>query len=89
MCRDLAGKPVRSPHQIRFFWYNVGMTVKEIVESEAFKSVVEDYRSMCFWNMDENFFPSNKREVLLALGNLEKYGDMRSYRLAGEIRKWL
>ena len=65
------------------------MTVKEIVESEAFKSVVEDYRSMCFWNMDENFFPSNKREVLLALGNLEKYGDMRSYRLAGEIRKWL
>ena len=29
------------------------MTVKEIVESEAFKSVVEDYRSMCFWNMDE------------------------------------
>ena len=89
MCRDLAGKPVRSPHQIRFFGYNVGMTVKEIVESEAFKSVVEDYRSMCFWNMDENFFPSNKREVLLALGNLEKYGDMRSYRLAGEIRKWL
>ena len=89
MCRDLAGKPARSQHLIRFFWYNVGMTVKEIVESEAFKSVVEDYRSMCFWNMDENFFPSNKREVLLALGNLEKYGDMRSYRLAGEIRKWL
>ena len=89
MCRDLAGKPVRSPHLIRSFGYNVGMTVKEIVESEAFKSVVEDYRSMCFWNMDENFFPSNKREVLLALGNLEKYGDMRSYRLAGEIRKWL
>ena len=80
---------VRFPHVIRIFWYNVGMTVKEIVESEAFKSVVEDYRSMCFWNMDENFFPSNKREVLLALGNLEKYGDMRSYRLAGEIRKWL
>ena len=69
MCRDLAGKPVRSPHLIRFFGYNVGMTVKEIVESEEFK-------------------PS-KREVLLALGNLEKYGDMRSYRLAGEIRKSL
>ena len=65
------------------------MTVKEIVESEAFKSVVEEYRSMCFWNMDENFFPSNKREVILALDNLEKYGDMKSYRLAGEMRKWL
>ena len=74
---------------IRFFGIIRRMTVKEIVESEAFKAVVEDYRSMCFWNMDENFFPSNKREVLLALDNLEKYGDMKSYRLAGEVRKWL
>ena len=89
MCRDLAGKPVRSPHLIRSFGYNVGMTVKEIVKSEEFKSVIEDYRSMFFWNMDENFFSPSKREVLLALGNLETYGDMRSYRLAGEIRKSL
>ena len=30
------------------------MTIKEIVESEALKAAVEDYRSMCFWNVDEN-----------------------------------
>jgi len=65
------------------------MSIQEIVNSKTLKSAVEDYRSMCFWNMDENFFPSNEREVLLALDNLEKYGDMRSYRLAGEMRKWL
>ena len=65
------------------------MTIQEIINSEALKTVVADYRSMCFWNVDENFFPSNRREVLFALDNLEKYGDMRAYRLAGEIRQWL
>ena len=70
-------------------WYNTAMTIQEIVDSEALRTVVDDYRSMCFWNMDENFFPGNRREVLLALDNLEKYGDMKAYRLAGEIRQWL
>ena len=65
------------------------MTIKEIVESEALKAAVEDYRSMCFWNVDENFLPRNRREVLFALDNLEKYGDMRAYRIAGEFCQWL
>ena len=65
------------------------MTIQEIVNSEALKTVVADYRSMCFWNVDENFFPSKRSEILVALDNLEKYGDMRAYRLAGEIRQWL
>ena len=70
-------------------WYNIGMTIQEIVDSEVLKGAVSDYRSMCFWNMDEDFFPGNRREVLLALDCLEKYGDMRAYRLAGELRQWL
>ncbi len=65
------------------------MSIEEIVNSEALRAAVDDYRSMCFWNMDENFFPGDRREVLLALDNLEKYGDMKAYRLAGELRKWL
>ncbi len=65
------------------------MTIQEIVDSETLRAAVSDYRSMCFWNMDEDFFPANRREVLLALDNLEKYGDMRAYQLAGEIRQWL
>jgi len=65
------------------------MTIKEIVESEALKTAVEDYRSMCFWNVDEDFLPRNRREVLFALDNLEKYGDMKAYRIAGEFRQWL
>ena len=70
-------------------WYNSGMTIQEIVDSETLRAAVSDYRSMCFWNMDEDFFPANRREVLLALDNLEKYGDMRAYRLAGEMCQWL
>ena len=65
------------------------MTIQEIVDSETLRAAISDCRSMCFWNMDEDFFPANRREVLLALDNLEKYGDMRAYRLAGEIRQWL
>lgn len=65
------------------------MDIQEIVNSEALRTAVDHYRSMCFWNMDEKFFPSCRREVLLVLDNLEKYGDLRAYRLAGEIRKWL
>ena len=65
------------------------MTVKEIVESEAFKSVVEDYRSMCFWNMAEDFYPSNARQLQIVVDDLERYGDMAAYRYAGKITKWL
>ena len=72
-----------------FVWYNFGMTIQEIVDSEALKTAMSAYRSMCFWNMDEDFFPSNRREVILALDNLERYGDLEAYRLAGEIRQWL
>ena len=89
MCRDLAGKPVRSPHQIRFFWYNVGMTVKEIVESEAFKSVVEDYRDVCLWFADLSKPPRNEVQLEQVLSSIETYGDVNAFKRVGRIRSWL
>lgn len=67
------------------------MTVQEIVDSEAFKSVIRDYRSMCHVRLEygREVFSFQQKEILLALDNLEKYGDMRAYRFAGEIRQWL
>lgn len=65
------------------------MTVREIVNSKELRSVVEDYRSMCFWNFAEDFMPKNHRQIVLALDALERYGDMAAYRRAGEIRQWL
>ena len=70
--------------------YNTGvMSDEQIINSNELRSVVEDYRSMCFWNFPEDFMPRNRRQALLALDNLERYGDMAAYRRAGEIRKWL
>lgn len=65
------------------------MDVQDIVNSEEVKSVVENYRSMCFWNFPEDFMPRNKSRLLLALDCLERYGDRNAYCKAGEIRQWL
>ena len=61
-------------------WYNFCMTVSEIIQN---------YRSMCFWSFPDDFMPKNKRQLLLALDSLERYGDRVAYQKAGEIRQWL
>ena len=48
------------------------MTVSEIIRTEAVKSVIENYRSMCFWSFPDDFMPKNKRQLLLALDSLEQ-----------------
>lgn len=63
------------------------MTVEEI--AKQFYSVVNDYRGMCFWNFAEDFLPHTRRDLSLVADNLEKYGDLKAYKIAGEIRKWL
>jgi len=69
--------------------YNPGMTIEEIVKTDYVKSAIADYRSMCFWNMAEDFYPKNREQLLIAVDCLEKYGNMDAYRRAGRIRKWL
>lgn len=65
------------------------MTLEAILNSQELKSVVDDYRSMCFWNLAEDFMPQTREQVLVALDNLERYGTLDSFRRAGVIRKWL
>ena len=67
----------------------VVMTDEEIIRSKDMRSVVADYRAMCFWNMAEDFYPQNREQVLMALDCLEKYGNLDAYLRAGRIRKWL
>lgn len=67
----------------------MSMTIEEIVNSQELRSAVSDYRSMCFWNFAEDFMPKDRRQVLLVLDNLERYGDLAAYRRAGVIRQWL
>ena len=65
------------------------MTIKEILSKDEVRSVVDDYRGMCFWNMAEDFTPQDARQLRLVVENLERYGDMAAYRRAGRIREWL
>ena len=67
----------------------VKMSLDAILSSSELRSVVEDYRSMCFWNMAEDFMPQNREQVLVALDCLERYGTLDSYRRAEVIRSWL
>ncbi len=65
------------------------MTIREIAESEEFRSVVNDYRGMCLWNFPEDFMPKNERQIEMVVDRLEHYGDLSAYRRAGRIREWL
>lgn len=64
------------------------MTVEEKADSELV-SAVDEYRSMCFWNLPEDFKPVTYAQKILALDRLEKYGDLAAYKRAGRIRQWL
>ena len=65
------------------------MTIEEIVKSETVRTLVDEYRGMCFWNFAEDFLPRTREQLLMVLDNLERYGDLAAYRRAGRIREWL
>ena len=65
------------------------MTTQEIIETEEFQSVVNDYRGMCLWFFPEDFKPRNTYELNRVLESIERYGDMAAYKRIGRIRKWL
>ena len=75
------------PHGL-FYGIMCGMRVEEKAETEL-ASAVDKYRSMCFWNLQEDFRPVTRAQKILALERLEKYGDLAAYRLAGKVREWL
>ncbi len=70
-------------------WYNIGMTIQEIVDSEAFKSVVRDYRDVCLWFADLSKPPQNEVQLEQVLSSIETYGDAEAFRRTGKIRSWL
>ena len=65
------------------------MTIKEIVESEDYKSVVKDYRDVCLWFADLSKPPQNEVQLEQVLSSIETYGDANAFRRVGRIREWL
>ena len=65
------------------------MTIQEIVNSEAYKSVVRDYRDVCLWFADMTKSPQNEVQLEQVLSSIETYGDAEAFKRTGRIRSWL
>ena len=52
-------------------WYNCGMTLKEIVDSEAYKSVVRGCRDVCLWFADLSRPPQDEVRLEQVLSSIE------------------
>ena len=65
------------------------MTKTDSISMADVCAMVDAYRSMCFWNMADDFKPQNAGQLKLVAERLENYGDMVAYRFAGRIREWL
>ena len=65
------------------------MDIQEIVNSEAYKSVVRDYRDVCLWFADLSKPPSNEVQLEQVLSSIETYGDASAFKRVGRIRSWL
>ena len=65
------------------------MTIEDIVRSQEYRSVVEDYRDTCLWFANDVSNPKNRLQLEQILSSIEANGDMAAYKRAGRIRQWL
>ena len=55
----------------------------------AVDRLVDEYRHRCLWFLREDYYPATDAERLRVLDYIERYGDVRAYQRAEEIRRWL
>ena len=65
------------------------MTVQEIVNTDEYQAVVNDYRMQCLWFTDCGEKPENEIQLEQILNSIETHGDMNAFKRVGRIRKWL
>lgn len=65
------------------------MGIKEIIETEEYKSVVNDYRGTCLWFAGDVLHPETDIQLEQVLDAIETNGDMAAFKRVGRIRKWL
>lgn len=65
------------------------MTVQDIVNTDEYQSMVNDYRMQCLWFTDRGGNPENEIQLEQILNSIETYGDMNAFKRVGRIRKWL
>lgn len=67
------------------------MTLKEITESEEYRSLVNDYSRSCLWFADEKLVrePEADDQLQIVLSAIEANGDAEAFKRSGRIRQWL
>jgi hypothetical protein len=59
------------------------------VQARAMAQLLAQHREACLWFLREDFEPVTLVQALSALGYLERYGDLQTYRNARRMRAWL
>lgn len=65
------------------------MTVEEIIRTDEYQSVVNDYRDVCLWFANGVERPCNEVQLEQVLSSIETYGDVNAFKRTGRIRQWL
>ena len=55
----------------------------------AVRKLVDEYRIRCLWFLRRGYYPSDRDEALRVLDTIQRHADLRGYRAAAEIRRWL
>ena len=61
---------------------------KEKFLKEA-KCFISENREQCLWFIREDYNPENKTGLLKLLTYIERYGDIKTYKKARSLKKWL
>ena len=80
-------RPLRRAQGVCYNIYT--MTVREIINTDEYRSVVKDYRMQCLWFTDRGENPENEIQLEQILNSIETHGDMNAFKRVGRIRKWL
>lgn len=89
--RNISAKSLGSPYA-RAWESGIilsAVTIREIIESKEFRSVVNDYRDTCLWFANNVEHPSDRLQLEQILSAIENNGDAAAFRRVGRIRQWL
>jgi hypothetical protein len=56
---------------------------------ESIDGFVDDYRVRALWFLRDDYYPRSDAELLKVLEQVEKHGDLRAFRRAAAMRRWL
>ena len=57
--------------------------------AETVNRLTDEYRSRCLWFLRPDFYPATDEDRLRVLDYIDRYGDLKAFKRAAEVRQWL